>query len=205
MGTGSARAFGALGSASQAVRGPASPRASASRSARPRPRRPGIVVEFGVDIAELGRSIQRNVKQAVERMTGLQVVEVNVAVDDVYLPTPDDQDADAPSRVSSARRHRTGPRGAPPAAVLVDGVDVEAVAMAVAECPGVSGLDSGRYGEVASYLPGRPGAWRHPSTSEAVLVQGPLPVGPAGCGPAQPDHRSGDADNQGVPGPGGRR
>ncbi len=42
--------------------------------------------------------------------------------------------------------------------------------MAVAECPGVSGLDSGRYGEVASYLPGRqvPGVI---VTSEAVLVQ----------------------------------
>ena len=45
-----------------------------------------IVVEYGVSIAELGRSIQRNVKQAVERMTGLRVVEVNIAVDDVYLP-----------------------------------------------------------------------------------------------------------------------
>jgi uncharacterized alkaline shock family protein YloU len=50
-----------------------------------------IVVEYGVAIAELGRSIQRNVKQAVERMTGLRVVEVNVAVDDVYLATDDDQ------------------------------------------------------------------------------------------------------------------
>jgi hypothetical protein len=48
-----------------------------------------------------------------------------------------------------------GPRAVPPPAVLVDGVDVEAVALAVAECPGVAGLDSGRYGEVASYLPGR--------------------------------------------------
>jgi uncharacterized alkaline shock family protein YloU len=47
----------------------------------------------------LGRSIQRNVKQAVERMTGLQVVEVNIAVDDVYLPTETDQDPQ-PSRVS---------------------------------------------------------------------------------------------------------
>ena len=46
-----------------------------------------IVVEYGVGIAELGRSIQRNVKQAVERMTGLRVVEVNIAVDDVYLPS----------------------------------------------------------------------------------------------------------------------
>jgi uncharacterized alkaline shock family protein YloU len=58
-----------------------------------------IVVEYGVAIAELGRSIQRNVKQAVEKMTGLHVVEINIAVDDVYLPTDDDQDI-APSRVA---------------------------------------------------------------------------------------------------------
>jgi uncharacterized alkaline shock family protein YloU len=59
-----------------------------------------IVVEYGVSIADLGRSIQRNVKQAVERMTGLDVVEVNVNVDDLYLPGSDDQDGDAPPRVS---------------------------------------------------------------------------------------------------------
>jgi uncharacterized alkaline shock family protein YloU len=59
-----------------------------------------IVVEYGVGIAELGRSIQRNVKQAVERMTGLRVVEVNIAVDDVYLPGTDDDDQDTTSRVS---------------------------------------------------------------------------------------------------------
>jgi uncharacterized alkaline shock family protein YloU len=58
-----------------------------------------IVVEYGVSIADLGRSIQRNVKQSVERMTGLEVVEVNVSVDDVYLPA-DDEDRDTPSRVS---------------------------------------------------------------------------------------------------------
>lgn len=59
-----------------------------------------IVVEYGVAIAELGRSIQRNVKQSVERMTGLHVVEVNIAVDDVYLPSDGDQDASSSSRVS---------------------------------------------------------------------------------------------------------
>ena len=58
-----------------------------------------IVVEYGIGIAELGRSIQRNVKQSVERTTGLRVVEVNIAVDDVYLPTDGDQDT-APARVS---------------------------------------------------------------------------------------------------------
>ncbi|MEO7262623.1 MAG: Asp23/Gls24 family envelope stress response protein [Jatrophihabitantaceae bacterium] len=57
-----------------------------------------IVVEYGVSIADLGKSIQRNVKQSVERMTGLEVVEVNVNVDDVYLPSDDQQDT--PARVS---------------------------------------------------------------------------------------------------------
>ncbi len=51
-----------------------------------------IVVEYGVSIADVGRSIQRNVKQSIERMTGLSVVEVNVSVDDVHLPgTEEDQ------------------------------------------------------------------------------------------------------------------
>ena len=60
-----------------------------------------IVVEYGVSIADLGRSIQRNVKQAVERMTGLDVVEVNINVDDLYLPDDgSDQQSDTPSRVA---------------------------------------------------------------------------------------------------------
>lgn len=57
-----------------------------------------IVVEYGVSIADLGQSVQRNVKQAVERMTGLEVVEVNVNVDDVYLPVDDEEQQE--SRVS---------------------------------------------------------------------------------------------------------
>jgi len=57
-----------------------------------------IVIEYGVSIADLGRSIQRNVKQSVERMTGLEVVEVNVSVDDVYLDKSDDDQQDT-SRV----------------------------------------------------------------------------------------------------------
>ena len=59
-----------------------------------------IVVDYGVAIAELGRSIQRNVKQAVEKMTGLRVVEVNIAVADVYLPADGDDQDSAPSRVT---------------------------------------------------------------------------------------------------------
>jgi uncharacterized alkaline shock family protein YloU len=100
MGTGSARAFGALreripGSSGPSVAQGVGVEVGETEAAVDL----DIVVEYGVGIAELGRSIQRNVKQSVERMTGLRVVEVNVAVDDVYLPGTDDQD-DTPSRVS---------------------------------------------------------------------------------------------------------
>jgi len=45
--------------------------------------------------------------------------------------------------------------GTPGPSVIVD-VDVDAVAAAVAGCPGVSALDGGQFGEVATtYLPGR--------------------------------------------------
>ena len=40
-------------------------------------------------------------------------------------------------------------------AAIIDGVDVDAVAAAVAACPGVSGLFGGRGEAIASYLPGR--------------------------------------------------
>ena len=100
MGVGSARAFGALreripGSSGPSVAQGVGVEVGETEAAVDL----DIVVEYGVSIAELGRSIQRNVKQAVERMTGLRVVEVNVAVDDVYLPGTDDQDT-TPSRVS---------------------------------------------------------------------------------------------------------
>ena len=58
-----------------------------------------IVVEYGARIADVGAAIQRNVKLAVESMTGLRVVEVNVTVDDVHLPEDDETPA-AESRVS---------------------------------------------------------------------------------------------------------
>jgi uncharacterized alkaline shock family protein YloU len=54
-----------------------------------------IVVEYGVSIVEVARAVRENVIAAVERMTGLEVVEVNVAVGDVKLPDEvDDDDRD---------------------------------------------------------------------------------------------------------------
>ncbi|MFB7716615.1 MULTISPECIES: Asp23/Gls24 family envelope stress response protein [unclassified Nocardia] len=54
-----------------------------------------IVVEYGVAIAELARSIRRSVIAAIEQMTGLEVVEVNINVNDVYIPEDDDASAAA--------------------------------------------------------------------------------------------------------------
>jgi uncharacterized alkaline shock family protein YloU len=48
-----------------------------------------VVTEYGAPIAEVARSIRRNVIGAVEGMTGLQVTEVNIAVNDIHLPGDD--------------------------------------------------------------------------------------------------------------------
>jgi len=48
-----------------------------------------VVVEYGVSIREVAAEVRENVIAAVERMTGLEVVEVNIAVDDVHLPDKD--------------------------------------------------------------------------------------------------------------------
>ncbi|MBQ0850012.1 Asp23/Gls24 family envelope stress response protein [Streptomyces sp. NPDC057621] len=51
-----------------------------------------IVVDYGVSIADVARDVRENVIAAVERMTGLEVVEVNIAVSDVKLPEDEDEE-----------------------------------------------------------------------------------------------------------------
>lgn len=51
-----------------------------------------IVCDYGVSIVDLSHAIRRNVITSVEGMTGLEVTEVNIAVDDVYLAGDDDED-----------------------------------------------------------------------------------------------------------------
>ncbi|HEY6493887.1 MAG TPA: hypothetical protein VIZ43_11465 [Trebonia sp.] len=81
------------------------------------------------------------------------------------------------------------PPETPPAA-LVDGIDIDAVATIVRGCAGVSALDGGPFGEVASYLPGRtvPGVavdasrirvqvrstWGVPATDVATVITAAL-------------------------------
>ncbi|WP_328778674.1 Asp23/Gls24 family envelope stress response protein [Streptomyces canus] len=51
-----------------------------------------VVVEHGVSITDLAAEVRKSVIAAVERMTGLEVVEVNIAVNDVHLPDEDTQE-----------------------------------------------------------------------------------------------------------------
>jgi uncharacterized alkaline shock family protein YloU len=56
-----------------------------------------LVVEYGVPITDVASDVRENVIAAVERITGLEVVEVNVAVNDIHLPDDEDSDASAPT------------------------------------------------------------------------------------------------------------
>jgi uncharacterized alkaline shock family protein YloU len=53
-----------------------------------------LVAEYGVSIADLAASIRRNVITSIEQMTGLDVTEVNIDVQDVHLPTDDETGTD---------------------------------------------------------------------------------------------------------------
>ena len=57
-----------------------------------------LVVEYGVVIPDLAEAVRRNVINAVERMCGLEVTEVNISIDDIYVPS-DEQPAAAEPRV----------------------------------------------------------------------------------------------------------
>ena len=54
-----------------------------------------IVVEYGVSITDVAGAVRENVIAAVERMTGLEVVEVNIAVSDVKLPEDEEEEPES--------------------------------------------------------------------------------------------------------------
>ncbi|CAN5155503.1 hypothetical protein BH20ACT24_BH20ACT24_00030 [soil metagenome] len=87
MGAGAARALGAL--KERLPIGSSGPSASQGVSVEVGERQAAIdvdlVAEYGVSIPDLAQAVRDNVSQSVERMTGLEVTEVNVNVDDVWL------------------------------------------------------------------------------------------------------------------------
>ncbi|MGW0787482.1 Asp23/Gls24 family envelope stress response protein [Streptomyces sp. NPDC002911] len=65
-----------------------------------------IEVEYGIPIHELADRIRTNVTDAVETMTGLEVVETNINVFDVHVPGDDEDDEGGRSGGSTAARVR---------------------------------------------------------------------------------------------------
>jgi uncharacterized alkaline shock family protein YloU len=97
MGKGAARAFGTL---KEKLPGSGGPSVTQGVSVEVGERQAAIdidvVVEYGVSIPDVSQAVRDNVINRIERMTGLQVTEVNISVDDVYLG---DDSAPEPPRV----------------------------------------------------------------------------------------------------------
>lgn len=53
-----------------------------------------ITVEYGIKISEIGIKVQKNVKDSVENMTGLEVKTVNVNIQDVSFPKDKKEEQD---------------------------------------------------------------------------------------------------------------
>lgn len=87
MGTGTARAFGVI--RERIPVGAVGPSYTQGVSVEVGQRQAAvdldIVMEYGVSIPDVAQSVRDNVIQRVERMTGLEVTEVNVTVDDIWL------------------------------------------------------------------------------------------------------------------------
>ncbi|MGH9070254.1 MAG: Asp23/Gls24 family envelope stress response protein [Acidimicrobiales bacterium] len=99
MGKGLARAFGALRSR---VPGGAPPDADTQGIAVEVGERQAavdidIVARYGQSIIETTEAVRANVIDRLESMTGLEVVEVNINVDDVYFDFDFDSDSDSDS------------------------------------------------------------------------------------------------------------
>lgn len=59
-----------------------------------------VVVDYGESIPQVSQAIRDNVIKRIEGITGLQVTEVNVAVNDLYFPGDDVEAPPEPARVA---------------------------------------------------------------------------------------------------------
>ncbi|MFE7624074.1 Asp23/Gls24 family envelope stress response protein [Streptomyces sp. NPDC057509] len=62
-----------------------------------------IVVDYGIPILDTAHNIRTDVTDAVETMTGLEVVEININVTDVHVPGSDDDEDEDESSGSTSR------------------------------------------------------------------------------------------------------
>ena len=55
-----------------------------------------VVIDYGLSLVEVSTAIRANIIERIEELTGLEVVEVNITIDDIYISGDDE---DTPSRV----------------------------------------------------------------------------------------------------------
>lgn len=53
-----------------------------------------VVMEYGSKISEVATKVQKNVKETVETMTGLDVVEINIHVQGINIPEESDMETE---------------------------------------------------------------------------------------------------------------
>ncbi len=87
MGTGTSRMFGAI--KEKLPVGSDTPSASRGVNVEVGERQAAVdldvVIDYGVSIVDVAESIRGNVIRRLEAMTGLEVTEVNISIDDVWL------------------------------------------------------------------------------------------------------------------------
>lgn len=100
MGGGPARAFGAVRSRipGAATTGSAARGVTVEVGERQTAVDIRLVVDYGASIPDVAAAVRRNVVNGVEKMTGLEVTEVNISVDDIHLPG-DEAEEDTEARV----------------------------------------------------------------------------------------------------------
>jgi uncharacterized alkaline shock family protein YloU len=101
MGKGAARAFGAL--KEKLPVGSSEPSVTQGVSVEVGERQAAVeldlVCEYGVPIVDVAQAVRRNVIQRLQTMTGLEVTEVNITVDDIWMGDEEQEEPPAPARV----------------------------------------------------------------------------------------------------------
>lgn len=91
LGSGAARAFGAVRERIRGAKASLGQGVSVEVGERQAAVDLDVVVEYGVEIGDLTKAIRRNVIGSIERMTALEVTEVNISVGDVHIEGDDDE------------------------------------------------------------------------------------------------------------------
>ncbi len=100
MGRGTARALGAI--KGKLPVGSSEPSATQGVSVEVGERQAAVeldlVCEYGVSIVDVAQAVRRNVIDRLQKMTGLEVTEVNITVDDIWMGDDEEQQPE-PARV----------------------------------------------------------------------------------------------------------